>query len=393
MKKRAYWAVFLLSFCWATTGWTAQPSFDEWKQSFYQTALANGVSRQTLDKYMQNINFLEQVIELDRKQPEFSLSFYNYINRTVSPARIQKGREMLQKNRAFLSTIEEKYGIPPSYLVAFWGLETNFGTTKGNIDTLSALATLSFDKRRSAFFTKELLSLLKTLQKEAIEPPKGSWAGAFGHYQFMPTTFENYAIDGDNDGQKDIYHSWADSTASAANYLSRMGWKKHWRWGREVRINQQLPTDISLNEKRPIADWKKWGVDPVEKKEWQDDELTSEARLILPAGIKGPAFLVYDNFDVIKRWNNSDFYALAVGILSDKISQIPTSNVETFPKNGNISTDEIKQFQTVLKEQGFYNGKIDGINGSRLKEAVILYQKKQGIFPDGFLSKEILEKK
>ena len=393
MKKRAYWAVFLLSFCWATTGWTAQPSFDEWKQSFYQTALANGVSRQTLDKYMQNINFLKQVIELDRKQPEFSLSFYNYINRTVSPARIQKGREMLQKNRAFLSTIEEKYGIPPSYLVAFWGLETNFGTTKGNIDTLSALSSLSFDKRRSAFFTKELLSLLKTLQKEGIEPPKGSWAGAFGHYQFMPTTFENYAIDGDNDGRKDIYHSWADSTASAANYLSKMGWKKHWRWGREVHINQQLPTDISLDEKRPIADWKKLGIAPVEKKEWQDDELTTEARLILPAGIKGPAFLVYDNFDVIKRWNNSDFYALAVGILSDKISEIPTSNVETFPKNGNISTDEIKQFQTVLKEQGFYNGKIDGINGSRLKEAVILYQKKQGIFPDGFLSKEMLEKK
>ena len=392
MRKRVFLIASVLFLCGTTSGWTAQ-SFDDWKQSFYQTAMADGIPAETLDKYMQNINFSEQVIELDRKQPEFSLSFYNYINRMVTPKRIQKGKEMLAKNKKFLSEIEGRYGVQPSYIIALWGLETNFGTTKGNIDTLSALATLSFDKRRSAFFTKELLSLIKTLEKENIQQPKGSWAGDFGHYQFIPSTFENYAVDGDNDKKKDIFSSWADSSASAANYLSQMGWKRHWRWGREVRISPSFPRNVLLREKKTIADWKKLGIIPVGKKEWKNDELSVEARLVLPGGIKGPAFLVYDNFNVIKRWNNSDFYALAVGVLSDKISDVPTLDIEKLVPQENISKEDIKHVQSRLEKLGFYHGKIDGVNGSRLKEAIALYQKEKGMFPDGFLSKEILEKK
>lgn len=382
-----YFVVFCMLFCAFEA--IAATDFDSWKASFYKKAQKQNISNEVLDKYFVKTTFLPDVIESDRKQPEFTLSFGNYMQRIVSDFRIKKGREFLKEHRKFLQKIESKYGVPAHYLVAFWATETNFGEIKGKTDILNALATLSFDERRSEFFSEQLMTLLKILQKEKIDSPVGSWAGAFGHFQFMPTTFYQYAVDEDGNGQRDILNSFEDAIGSAANYLNKIGWKRGQSWGREVILSGNLY--LKAGEKHPLSDWVKWGVKRTDGKIYNPVDLPSKAELLLPEGMNGPAFLVYENFDVIKRWNKSDFYALAIGVLADKIAQKHTLDVKSLKVLPNLSKDDVKAVQQVLKKEKFYDGNIDGIMGSGTRKALKKYQTAHKLPADGFLSKELLE--
>lgn len=390
MKKLSIILLGVL-FCSGTS--RAEQSFEAWKQQFALKAAQENISAEVIENNVPKMTYLPQVVELDRKQPEFSLSFSNYAKRMVTPERVKKGREWIKKEKTLLNEIYQAYGIPPAYLLAFWGLETNYGKTKGTTNILDALATLSYDERRSAFFTEQLITFLKILQKDKIEVPQGSWAGAFGHFQFMPTTFFQYAVDVDKDGRRDIVNSFPDALGSAAHYLSRMGWDKNLTWGREVELPPDFwNTSFDKTASYPLSFWTEEGLLRMDGRAYRPEELDISAHLVLPEGANGPAFLVYKNFNVIKRWNRSDFYALAIGLLADQIAGKESSDVRSFKEQKNLHKSDVIQVQEKLKKLGYYQGVIDGRLGSGTKKAVAAYQKQHGLPEDGFLSKEVLEK-
>lgn len=368
-----------------------EQDFEVWKQDFGDLVQHNGITPQTIERYLKPAKLLPKVIESDRKQPEFTRSFGQYMQGVVTNARAEKGRALWRLHQGQLQKIENQYGVPAQYLLAFWGIETNFGATKGATDTIDALATLAYDTRRSAFFAEQLTLMLKILQKEQIESPKGSWAGAFGHFQFMPSTFYQYAVDGNQDGIINVYESFDDALASAANYLNKIGWQKDQSWGRPV-ILTNADALAHLGEQKPIMDWVLLGVLRADNQVFKAKDMNVMAELVLPDGANGPAFLVYHNFNVIKRWNKSDFYALAVGVLADKIVGRQTLDVaQMFVSNG-LTRQQIQSAQAYLKAHGYYDGEPDGIMGSATKAAIKAYQQAHNLPADGFLSKELLEK-
>ncbi len=369
----------------------AEDSFEIWKQNFSQYAQKQGVSQEIIQQYVPKLKHLERVIHLDRKQPEFKSTFSRYVKRAVSPERIQKGQRLFVEQNKILAQIEQEYGVPAPYLLAFWGIETHYGAIKGRIDVLDALATLSYDNRRSTFFTQQLIALLKILDEDKIEPPKGSWAGAFGHFQFIPTTYFQYAVDEDKDGKRDLVNSFPDALASAANYLSKIGWNSQISWGREVILPDKSWSSF-IDEKMSLEEWYQKGFILKGKETLSPFEKTIQARLLMPAGKQGPAFLVYSNFDVIKRWNRSDYYALSVGILADHIAKKKALNVANLLDENLIHHEDIIKVQDHLKKLGFYQGEIDGIFGDQTREAIKSFQKENQMMADGYLSKEVLEK-
>lgn len=364
--------------------------FEIWKEEFKKEALSKGVEKSILNKVLPDLTLLENVLESDQKQSEFLLTFWDYANRALSESRIKKGREILEQNQAFLNDISLKYGVDKHYLVAFWGLETNYGLFKGKIKTLDALATLSFDKRRRKFFTNELIALLKIMQNGEETEFYGSWAGAFGNFQFMPTTYAAYSIDADGDGNKDIINSLPDAFSSAANYLSQMGWNETHPWGREVVIYQNVNWNkINQHSKRPVKEWIKLGVKPRQK--IPETEREVEARLVMPMGINGPKFLTYPNYDKIMRWNNSTSYALSVGLLSDMLRDA-SFKIKAKPIQSKISRDDIKLIQKKLIQLGHYKGSIDGILGLKTKQGIKSYQKEKKLPQDGYPTTQLIQK-
>lgn len=296
-------------------------SFDEWLASFRQEALQAGVSADIVGKALTEIQPLHRAIELDRKQPEGTMTFTKYRERIVHPFRIDQGRKKLARHRDLLEEIGARYGVAPKYIVALWGIESNYGSNTGGFDIIPALATLAWEGRRREFFSKELLNALKILDEGhiAFSDMKGSWAGAMGQSQFMPSSFRHYAADGDGDGRKDIWTNEADVFASAANYLARHGWQDGERWGREVRIPATLSESlISLEIEKPLSEWRALGVTlpngaPVPVAEG------IKASLVAPDGQGGDAFLAYSNFKTIMKWNRSTYFASSVGLLADAI--------------------------------------------------------------------------
>ncbi|AZG72996.1 lytic murein transglycosylase [Shewanella livingstonensis] len=349
-----------------------------------QKAKDAGISQQIIDTTVANLKYVPRVIELDNQQPEFTTTFGDYFDKRVTSWRVDQGRKLMAEHHLLLSRLTQQYGVPGQYIVAFWGLETNFGSYKGSMPVLNSLATLACDPRRSDYFTGELLQALKLKQQYQFDDSKmvGSWAGAMGHTQFMPTNYRKYAVDGDGDGIADLWNSTDDALTSAANFLQHLGWKADERWGREV----SLPADYSftyLGGKHPLSlvKWRELNIKQTNGQPLATPDM--QAALYLPAGHTGPAFLGYDNFNVIMRWNRSEFYAIAVGHLADRINGgLPLTRA--VPQQPKLSREIVKQLQQKLNDAGFDVGKPDGILGRNSVLGLQAFQQQKGLIADGF---------
>jgi len=354
-------------------------------------ALDAGVSKARVDSEFPKLQFVPRVIELDRSQPEFVSTFPDYFGKRVNQWRIDKGKEKHQEFKPFLDELTKKYGIPGHYLISFWGLETNYGGYKGKMSTLDSLATLACEPRRAAFFTKELFLALKLMDREGLSKDKmqGSWAGAMGHTQFMPSAYTNYAIDGDGDGIVNLWESEKDALASAAHFLWKLGWTPGLRWGREVSLPTGFDYSLAGKTPKPLSEWAQLGILKT-----NGDSLATldiPARLIIPAGADGPAFLAYANFRTILRWNNSQFYGIAVGRLAERIAGAPKLSAP-LPNLPKYSIAEMANVQRRLNKLGFDVGGADGIIGPATRAGLRDFQRQNGIIADGFPSVATLAK-
>lgn len=369
----------------------AQQAFATCKQSLQQAAIEKGISPNTAQNVFANIKYQPRVIELDRSQPEFVSTFPGYFSKRVNDWRINKGRQLAGEHKQLLAELVKEYGIPAQYLLAFWGLETNFGGYKGKMPVLDSLATLACDPRRSTFFTKELLTAVELLEQQSLEQEKmvGSWAGAMGHTQFMPSAYKNYAVDGDGDGQINLWESEADALTSAANFLSQLGWQPGFRWGREIMLPESF--DFSLlgyKNRRSVTEWNKLGITRANGDKLGNSDMT--AYLVMPAGHEGPTFLAYPNFRVIMRWNNSEFYAIAVGRLADRIAG-DGEMIASLPPLPNYRRTDIKSLQEKLNQQGFEVGGADGILGPATRDGIRDFQRQNNMVADGFPSLAVMK--
>jgi membrane-bound lytic murein transglycosylase B len=366
--------------------------FASWRVQLRADALSRGISAATFDQALADFQPIQRVIELDQRQPEFVDTFWNYLDRRVEGRRLTLGKEHLDAQRQLLRDVQARYGIPPALLIAFWGLETNFGGTTGNFPAPIALATLAYDHRRAAFFRNELLNALSILEQGhiPIADMKGSWAGAMGQMQFMPSTFLGYAVDGDGDGRKDIWRSLPDAFHSAANYLQRSGWQANEIWGREVMLPAGFDYAVArLDIKRPLREWSALGVRQADGKPLPQAAMSGA--ILLPQGHLGPAFLVYRNFDVIMQWNRSINYALSVGHLADRLKGGSAFKLGRDADNRRLTRDQLMEIQSRLGQLGFEPGNIDGIPGSKTRIAIRAYQKAAGLPADGHASASLLE--
>ena len=297
------------------------PAFAAWLTEFRTEALDAGIRNETFNASFAGVAPIPRIIELDRRQPESTLTFEQYVDRIVSNARIDNGRARLSEHSPLLREVAAKFGVQPRFIVALWGIETNFGQNTGGFSVIAALATLAYDGRRSQFFRRELLDALRIVDQGHIRPEamKGSWAGAMGQSQFMPSSFMNYAYDYDGDGAKDIWNTSADVFASAANYLSGVGWRPDITWGREVRLPQGFdPALADLKVVKKMSEWRALGVRRADGTDLPKREIA--ASVVYPGKVGGPAYIVYDNYRALLRWNRSLYFATAVGLLSDKIA-------------------------------------------------------------------------
>lgn len=360
-------------------------SFEDWKAQLRAEALSKGISAQTLDRALPGITFQPRVLELDRSQPELAQTVWTYLRRAVSDQRVSQGRALLQKHKPLLSRIENQYGVPAPVLVAFWGMETNYGSNFGGFPVLSALATLAYDTRRSAFFRKELFDALAIVQAGHITPDKmvGSWAGAMGNMQFMPSTFKAYAVDGDGDGRIDIWNSLPDAFASAGHYLSSVGWKATETWGQQVVLAPGFnPALADSDLRRSLPDWQAAGARPLNA--GQAGVPVAGLGLTLPAGLDGPAFLTGGNFRTIMVWNRSALYALAVGSIADQLTGGPAIRLEGYPEKRALTRAETTELQDLLGRLGYDAGVPDGVFGARSRAALKAFQVAQGRAADAY---------
>jgi len=377
----------------ANTTAEVNPGFRQWLEDLGAKARARGISQETLDNALNGLRPDPKVGGLDDRQPEFVLTFGRYLNLVVSKERVTKGRQMLTEHRGLLDKISREYGVQAKYLVAFWGAETNFGGFTGGHQVIAALATLAYEGRRTEFFTEELLKALLILDQGhiALNQMKGSWAGAMGQMQFMPSTFLGYAVDYDGDGRKDIWNNLGDAFASAANYLRALNWRGDERWGRQVLVSPTLAWESSgLSNRQELAAWSREGVTRINGDLLPQADM--EASVLLPSGHKGPAFLVYGNFRAIFQWNRSLFYALAIGHLADRISGSgPLVGMNAITAEEPLSTDEAKEVQARLNGLGFAAGKPDGKIGPKTRAALRAFHRGEGLPADGYPDKAVLQ--
>ncbi|PZN31144.1 MAG: lytic murein transglycosylase [Proteobacteria bacterium] len=355
-------------------------------------ASQEGFSATLLERTLATARYEPRVIDLDRRQPEFTETAAGYLDRRVTAARIEQGRAMLRQHRPLLQRLAAEYGVQPHYLLAFWGLESNYGGNYGNMPVLNALATLACDPRRSDYFTAELFQALRILDRGDVQAAQmvGSWAGAMGHTQFMPSAYLLHAVDGDGDGRVDLWGSVPDALASAANYLKSLGWQPGVRWGREVRLPKDFSYEHSgLDRPKPLAQWHRLGVRDSAGGVLPQAELT--AALLVPAGHRGPAFLVYDNFRVIMRWNRSELYALSVGLLADRIAGAAGLRRPLPADLPRLHRDQVLTLQTRLGELGFDAGTPDGVLGPATRRAISEFQRSRGLIADGQPDAALLE--
>lgn len=434
----------------------AQEEFSVWLEGLRQEAREAGISDKTSSAAISHIKFLPDVIALDHAQPEFISPFLDYYLKRVDALKIQKGQALLLEHEEMLNQIQAQYGVPKFILVAFWGMETQYGRNQGDMDVLSSLATLAYDGRRTEFFRSQLLDAMRMIEAGhiSVDHFRGSWAGAFGNMQFMPTTFMLYAVDGDEDGKIDLVNSLPDAFASAANYLLQVGW----HIGEPTMIEVQLPEgfdwqNAQLTVKKSVAEWSqlevralrvvnnpeqvasntalnndlqrkkiKAGLKGKNKKTWlrrtaypvqpsyqmqpysdkpiidavsidsAQMNVDAPAAILLPQGWRGPAFMVFDNFDVIMDWNRSVNYALSVAQLAKRLKHESRIVGGKSAEEGALTFQEMLELQSILNARGFDAGAPDGLPGLQTQAAIRAYQLKHQLPADGYASPSVYER-
>ena len=368
-----------------------QAAFANWRDGFRARALSKGIRADVFDAAFEGVEMNARVVELDRRQPEFTRPLWEYLDSAVSDKRIANGREMAATHAGTLDAIEARYGVPGRIVLAIWGLESAYGFNYGSIPVIEALATLAAEGRRRGFAEEQLIAALQILQSGDVTPSRmvGSWAGAMGHTQFIPTSFQAYAVDFTGDGRRDVWAADpADALASTANYLSRFGWVSGQPWGMEVRLPAGIDyAQLDAANRKPVPFWRGLGITQMSGAPLPDH---GEAAVITPAGAKGPAFLVNRNFRVIMRYNNATSYALAVGHLGDRIAGAgPIQGA--WPRGDRpLSRSETIEMQQLLSRLGHDTQGVDGIVGPNTRAAVRAYQRRIGQTPDGYVSAGLL---
>ncbi|MDP2782773.1 lytic murein transglycosylase [Devosia sp.] len=362
-------------------------------RSLWPQAEARGVSRSAFERAFASYNYLPKVMELTGKQPEFSQTVQQYIDRRVTDGQATKGRAMRQEWNQTLTGAEQRWGVQPEIVLAIWGMETNFGGFMGGENTIHALATLTEGGYRASFFREELLTALRIVSDGHVSADNmtGSWAGAMGHTQFMPSSFMRFAVDYNGDGRKDIWNSVQDALGSTANYLNNFKWRPGETWGYEVKLPSSFDfARARTMDRAPLSQWQALGIQRTSGRAFPRPN--DIGRLYMPAGASGPVFLLLPNFDVIKRYNNSDSYALAVGHLADRI--IGGGDFATPWPAGDSALNKAQrtQLQTLLAQAGFDVGTPDGVVGPKTRAAVRAYQNRVGLPADGHVSGLLLQR-
>jgi len=367
------------------------PRFQSWVRAFRKKAIKRGISPAVYDRAFRNVKFNAYVIDKDRNQSEFTKQIWDYLDTATSKTRVRNGKAALAKHRGLMRRIEKTYGVDAKVVLAIWGLESAYGAHMGNLPIIESLATLAYEGRRRKFFESQLIAALKIIQSGDVKPDQmtGSWAGAMGHTQFIPTSYLAYAQDLRGDGRRDIWHrDPADALASTANYLAKHGWKKGQPWGLEVRVPKGFDYSLAgARVKKSVADWRVLGIRRIDGSKVPN---YGKSSILLPAGAKGAAFIIFENFHVLETYNTADAYVIAVGHLGDRImggDEIKAS----WPRGDKaLSLRQKKRMQRLLKRKGFDTQKVDGIVGPNTIAAIRAFQASIGVTPDGYATTDIL---
>lgn len=375
--------------------YTPNNNFQSCLANLRSQAIAAGVSGTTYDRYTQNLTPDYSVIDKLNYQPEFSTPIWDYLSGLVDEERVELGKQKLAQYRDVLNSASQTYGVPPETIVAVWGVESNFGDISGKYPLLQALGTLSCEGRRQSYFRTEFFATMRILQRGDLteDQLKGSWAGAFGHTQFMPSTYERLAVDFDGDGRRDLVSSTVDALASTANFLNKAGWQAGMPWGFEVKVPQGMSIDgEGRRSKKALSSWSARGVTRIDGSPLVQGALSSStsAGLMAPAGVNGPVFLVFKNFDAIYSYNAAESYGLAIAHLSDRLKgarPFATSWPTDDPGTSRAERREIQQF---LINRGYDIGAVDGLIGDKTRVAIRQEQTRLGLNPSGRAGQQIL---
>jgi lytic murein transglycosylase len=367
-------------------------SFSLWLNELRAEAKQYNVSDKTINQFFKNADYVTRVIELDRAQPESISTFLAYVNKRVNSSRVATGRRMLQEHYSLLERVEVQYGVPKEIIVAFWGLETNYGSNKGAHSLPSSLITLGYEGRRAKFFRQQLIDAMRIIEAghNNVAGMRGSWAGAMGHMQFMPSTFLRYGVDADADGRINVWTSLPDAFSSAANYLSGLGWQKNEPAAVQVLLPPFFPyQEAHLLNRKESSEWVEMGV--VDANGMPLPELQNTA-ILLPQGWQGPAFMVASNFDLVMDWNRSINYALSVSHLADQFLEDKPIVGDTDVNQVAFNLADIKSLQAKLNAMGYDSGFPDGFPGLKTQNAIRAYQIDRHLPADGFASDNLLNR-
>ncbi|MFN3259984.1 MAG: lytic murein transglycosylase [Pikeienuella sp.] len=365
-------------------------SFEEWRAGFLARAVAAGIAPGVAQRTLAAARPVPRVLELDAFQPEFTRPIWDYLDSAVSAARIANGREKLAAHGAALARIEATYGVEREVVIAVWGLESAYGANRGSMSVVDSLATLAWEGRRRDFAEAQLLAALRILEAGETTQDRlvGSWAGAMGHTQFIPTSYADYAVDYDGDGRRNIWgEAPEDALASTANYLARFGWTRGQPWGVEARLPTGFDFALADQTARPVSEWRALGVTAADGGPLPDH---GSAGLLLPAGAGGPVFAFYGNFDVIRRYNNATSYALAIGHLADRIAGGAPFRADWPRGEPPLSRSETVEMQERLTALGHDTKGADGVIGPLTRAAIRDFQRARGLAPDGYASARLL---